>query len=280
MIRPSRVAGSFYPGDASSLSEAIHLYLDGAAETEACEIVAAAVPHAGYVYSAPISAPVFKAMANTDFDTVVIIGHEYGRYAPGIMAILPEDTIFRTPLGDVAVDTSLGDALRSADNRIVSHNRAHRQEHTIEVQLPFLQMTHGEFKVLPVLFGEVTAEHCRRFAELLDELSGSRKIFVLSSTDLSHYPPDKIARRLDARTVSYAEQFDIDGLCDWKDSGDWEGMAGVETPICSAGGLCVAMCWAQRHGATKTVVLKRGNSSDESGDTDRVVGYSSMLFVK
>lgn len=280
MIRPSCVAGSFYPGNATRLTEEIKGYLSVADDVEQCEICAAAVPHAGYVFSAPISAPVFKAIQSVSFDTIVIIGHEFGQYAPGVMAVFPEDTVFRTPLGDVPVDTELCQQLLKADSRIICNNRVHRQEHTIEVQLPFLQLTHTNFKIVPVLFGEGTAEHCKRFTELLEELSGERKLFVLSSTDLSHYPPDKIARKLDAQTVSYAENFDVDGLCAWKDSGNWQGMSGVEVPICSAGGLCVAMHWAQRHGATRTLVLKRGNSSDTAGDTSRVVGYSSMLFVK
>ena len=202
------------------------------------------------------------------------------RYAPGIMAVLPEDDVFRTPLGDVHVDTELRDKLLQSDKRIVCSNQSHRQEHTIEVQLPFLQMTHENFKILPVLFGEVTSEHCMRFAELLERVRGSKKLFILSSTDLSHYPPDKIARKLDAKTVAFAERFDIDGLCAWKESAEWHDLTGVETPICSAGGLCVAMQWAQCHGATRTMVLQRGTSFDAGGDASRVVGYSSMLFVK
>lgn len=280
MIRPSRVAGSFYPGNAQRLMEELSGYLADPTEIPTGEILAAAVPHAGYLYSAAIAAPVFKALENVTFDTIVIIGHEFGHYAPGIMAVLPEDTIFRTPLGDVEVDVDLCNSMLKADERIVRSNQAHRQEHTIEVQLPFLQLTHKTFKILPVLFGEVTHEHCMRFAELLDELRANRSLFVLSSTDLSHYPPDKIARALDAKTVSFAENFDLKGLCDWKESGDWQGQPGVETPICSAGGLGVAMRWAQNHGATRTAVLKRGTSFDASGDAARVVGYSSLLFVK
>lgn len=280
MIRPSRVAGSFYPADFSRLSAEISRYLADAEETEPCEIVSAAVPHAGYFYSAAIAAPVFKAMERVSFDTIVIIGHEFGRYAPGVIAILPEDTVFRTPLGDVAIDTELSKEVLQADSRIVCSNQAHRQEHTIEVQLPFLQMTHANFKILPLLFGEVTAEHCTRFAELLKNLQGDKSLFVLSSTDLSHYPPEPVARQLDERTLAFAENFDLKGLCAWKESAEWHGQPGVETPICSAGGLGVAMRWAQLHGASKTLVLKRGTSCDAGGDASRVVGYSSMLFVK
>lgn len=280
MIRPSRVAGSFYPGNATRLSAEIQMLLSEADAPDCGSILAAAVPHAGYVYSAAIAAPVFKAMEKVSFDTIVIIGHEFGRHAPGVMAVLPEDTIFRTPLGDVPVDTELCNELLKADSRIVVSNQAHRQEHTIEVQLPFLQSTHDNFKILPVLFGEVTTEHCVRFAELLEKLAGNRSIFVLSSTDLSHYPPEKVARQLDAKTVAFAERFDVQGLCEWKEADEWQGLPGVETPICSAGGLAVAMTWAHRHGATKTIVMKRGTSYDAGGDATRVVGYSSMLFAK
>lgn len=280
MLRPCRVAGSFYPGDPARLSQTVKTYLANAQETETGEIVSAAVPHAGYVYSAAIAAPVFKAMSKVSFDTIVIIGHEFGKYAPGVMAVLPEDTIFQTPLGNIDVDTELSGKLLQADRRIVISNQAHRQEHTVEVQLPFLQMTHENFKILPVLFGEVTPEHCRGFAELLQKFSNGRALFVLSSTDLSHYPPAAIASQLDAKTVAFAEHRDLDGLCAWKNDGEWQGKPGVETPICSAGGLGVAMCWAQNHGAMQTLVLKRGTSFDAGGEKAHVVGYSSLLFAK
>ena len=266
-IRPSRVAGSFYEGDPGKLRQEIAMRLAAASSYGGGgEIVAAAAPHAGYVYSADIAAPVFKALATASFDTAVIIGHDFGANAPGVIGVLCDFTAFRTPLGDVSVDLELSEALHSADERFVVHNQVHRQEHSIEVQLPFLQTVAKDFKIVPILFGEATPEHCRRLAELLEELRGDRKILVFSSTD--------------ARTVSFARNFDLEGLCRWQSQGDWERQLGVETPICSAGGLGTALAWAKMHGASQCEVLRQGNSGDVSGDDARVVGYASMLFVK
>ena len=280
-IRPARVAGSFYEGNAEALRQEIQTRLANApAYNGTDEILAAAVPHAGYVYSADIAAPVFKALVKATFDTVIVIGHDFGANAPGIIGVLCDFTAFRTPLGDVPVDLELSEALHSADERFVVNNHVHRQEHSIEVQLPFLQTVAKDFKVVPILFGEATPEHCHRLAELLEEHRGTRRILVLSSTDLSHYPTAQTARELDAQTVTFAQHFDLEGLCHWQFQGPWERELGVETPICSAGGLGTAIVWAQMHGASQCTVLRQGNSGDVSGDDARVVGYASMLFVK
>ena len=280
-IRPSAVAGRFYSASPSRLRQEIQSLLDSAPDCPKYEgqIVSAAVPHAGYVYSAAIAAPVYKAIKDVAFDTVVIIGHDFGRQAPGIIAVLPDFTAFHTPLGDVPVDTELCKALWDGDRRIIRNNRVHSMEHSIEVQLPFLQVTHTSFSIVPVLFGEVTPEHIERFASLLMKNAGNRRIFVLSSTDFSHYPKMETSKRLDAITASFAEKLDMKGLCAWQSHGEWEKEPGVETPICSAGGLCTAMQWAKLHGETRTIVLKRGNSGDVSGDGASVVGYTSMVFA-
>ena len=280
-IRPARVAGTFYSGSPAELRREIEERLANAAETQVeDEIVAASVPHAGYIYSADIAAPVFKALRNADFDTVVIIGHDFGSQAPGVIGVVPSYDAFLTPLGEVPVDTDLCQALRREEPRILCDDRVHALEHTVEVQLPFLQVTHPGVKIVPMLFGEVTASHCRRLAELLMALRGKRRLFVLSSTDLSHYPSAETSRDLDRMTLEFAERMDLEGLCRWKNSGEWERMPGVETPLCSAGGLGTAIDWAKRKGAGHAMVLKRGNSGDVSGDDLRVVGYGALLFVR
>jgi len=282
-VRPATAAGRFYTRSPERLQLELEEYLDNAPAFtgNARCICAAAVPHAGYVYSAAIAAPVFKALRKVDFDTIVIIGHDYGRNAPGIIAVLPSFTHYQTPFGELPVDQELCSALMHSDKRIVCADEAHLQEHTIEVQLPFLQVTGHRCKILPVLFGEVTAAHCRRFAQLLQSLRGNRKLFVLSSTDLSHYPSASLAQKLDAETVQYATSFDVENLCEWKNGGNWESLPGVETPICSAGGLGTAIAWAELEGARKCVPMKRGNSGDVPGaEKQSVVGYVSLLFCK
>ena len=282
-VRPATAAGRFYSGSPENLRREVEQYLEQAPayDGSAGGICAAAVPHAGYLYSAAIASPVFKALKGTSFDTVVIIGHDFGPMAPGVVAVLPGYTHYQTPLGTVEVDRGLCNMLTDRDPRIVKNDRVHLQEHTIEVQLPFLQVTGFTGKILPVLFGEVTEAHCRDFAQLLRACQGNRKIFVLSSTDLSHYPASPLARELDAHTVELASSFQIGSLCDWKNGGDWERKPGVETPICSAGGLGTAIAWAESLGATRCVTLERGNSGDTPGaDSNSVVGYVSLLFCR
>ena len=272
-IRPCRVAGSFYEANAEQLRRNIQRRIqqaDFAGDSSA--VLAVAVPHAGYVYSADIAAPAYSALSKADFDTVVIIGHDFGRHAKGIIAITTSFTDFATPLGNVPVDTSLVQALISADSRIVIHDNAHIQEHSIEVQLPFLQtVAQNPFKIVPLFFGEVTPEHCQLLAELLMQLKGNRRILVLSSTDLSHYPTSKIARQLDEKTVAFAKNLDVDALCDWQSNGEWQSHSGVVTPICSTGGLGTAICWARLNGPAEARVLKQGNSGDVSGEERRNV---------
>ena len=282
-VRPATAAGRFYDGSPERLRREVEQYLEQAPayDGSAGEICAAAVPHAGYLYSAAIAAPVFKALKGSVFDTVVIIGHDFGKMAPGVVAVLPGYTHYETPLGTVEVDRGLCNMLMERDPRIVKNDRVHLQEHTVEVQLPFLQVTGFSGKILPVLFGEVTEAHCRDFAQLLRACQGNRKIFVLSSTDLSHYPASALSRELDAHTVELASSFQIGPLCDWKNGGIWENKPGVETPICSAGGLGTAIAWAESLGASRCVTLKRGNSGDAPGaDSHSVVGYASLLFCR
>ncbi len=279
-IRPAMFAGSFYSASPRSLRDELESRMEAAPDVSFDgRIVSAAVPHAGYVFSAEIAAPVFKALRNVEFDTVVVIGHDFGEHAPGIIGVLPDYDAFHTPLGDVKVDTELCRALIRHDRRFVVNNRVHDEEHTIEVQLPWLQVTHPNASIVPVLFGQVTPEYCRRFAELLTELSGDRRIFVLSSTDMSHYPTADAAKEMDKKTTEFAEAFDLGGLCAWRSHGEWEARSNVVTPICSAGGLGTAMCWAETQGPAKAVVARRGNSGDASGDGTRTVGYASLLFT-
>ena len=279
--RASRFAGSFYPGEAEALrKEVLRLLQAGDDHKPGGKILAAAAPHAGYVYSGAIAARVFKALSSIEIDTMVIIGHDFGRQAPGVIAVLPDYHCYRTPLGEVAVDETLRERLLRDEPRLIRNNQVHAAEHSIEVQLPFLQITHPQAKILPVLFGEVTPEHCRAFVAALRKNLGSRRLLILASTDLAHYPNRRLAPELNRKTLSFAENYDLAGLCRWQAGGEWENLPGVETPICSAGGLGVALHWARTQGGNRVEILQRGNSGDCPGADDRrVVGYAALLFV-
>ena len=279
--RPASVAGKFYPGEARKLQSCLANFLDTCPEPENDDqVLGICVPHAGYVFSGAVAAPAYRYLANADFDTAVIIGHDFGPHAPGIIAVLSDYTAFATPLGEIPVDTELVKALLQADNRFIIHNGVHDAEHSVEVQLPFLQMVKPECKIVPALFGEVKPEHCQAFVSALQKCAGNRKILVISSSDMSHYPDAETAKRLDAQTVFFASNFDVEGLCQWQTHGTWQGLPNVEVPICSAGGLGTSLLWSQAHGADKVKILRQANSGDIGSSQERVVGYASMVFLK
>ena len=199
--RPA-AAGTFYPAAPAELQAEVKRLLDGAALPEQpAPVVAVMAPHAGYVFSAQVAAPAYLAMATAEFDTVVIIGHDFGQRARGVTAILADYEAYETPLGPVPVDVELVRRLQAALPTAVVHNGVHAREHSIEVHLPFVKTLKPKAKILPVLFGEATPDHCRAFAQALKKAAGTRKIMLLASTDLCHYPSAGDARELDAQTT-------------------------------------------------------------------------------
>ena len=279
--RPSRVAGSFYPGDKEQLKREVQRYLADAHEPEfSGEVTAVIAPHAGYEYSAAIAAPAYKALTKANFDTLVIIGHDFGDQAKGIISVLSSYENFETPLGIVPVDTELVQALLKQDRRFIVQNHVHDMEHTIEVHLPFIQELQFQCKIVPALFGEVTVEHCQAFANALQAVKGNRRIVVLSSTDLAHYPSEENSKKIDKKTLDFIQKMDLAGLCQFKKTG-CSFVPGIETPICSVGGVGVAMCWSKLQHADRVVALRHGSSADAGGyDPSRVVSYASFAFVK
>ena len=280
-VRPAAVAGSFYPGDAEALRRAVKGYLDAVpAQPLAGEVVAAIAPHAGYRYSAGVAAYTYRAMQGVKADTVVIIGHD--AHARGIMAVLSDATAFETPLGRVAVDTELVAALCKAQRTIIVHNQVHRRDHTVEVHLPFLQTVLPGCRIVPVLFGEPSVENCRLFAEALLQNAGERKLFVMASTDLSHYPPQKVGADLDRQTMNQVQKLDVAALLAHLEKAVATPAAeNVETAMCASGGVGTAVLYARARGATSLKVLHLGNSGEAAdGDTTRVVGYAAAVLLR
>ena len=184
--RPA-VAGSFYPKDPNVLRKTVQSYLDEAEDVKIDgEIFAVMAPHAGYVYSAHVAAPAYKLLSRIDFDTVVIIGHDFGRNAPDIVAVLDDHEYFETPLGKIAVDTELVQAICKRLPSVIIHDGVHAKDHTVEIHLPFIQTLKPNGKILPVMFGEVVPTFCRDFVDALQACAGDRKILIFASSDMSH----------------------------------------------------------------------------------------------
>lgn len=279
-VRPPAAAGSFYPDSASQLRNMISSMLDNVPEIEVeGEILAAMAPHAGYVFSGSVAAHTFRCISRADFDTVVIIGHD--SYQKGVAFTSPSD-YFQTPLGNVPVDREMIRKMHQFHSGIRDNPFMHGREHSIEIQLPFLQVLHKRCKIVPILFGNPTVDNCRVLSEAISSAGEGKKVFVLASTDMSHYPSYDAANRVDRATLQVLESMDVDRLfTHLADRGTPGAVPNLQTAMCARGGVGTAILYSRARGADHARVLCYANSGDaRMGDRHRVVGYSSVLFVK
>lgn len=259
-VRPAAVSGLFYPGEASALAAEVASYLatarveDGRARAPKAIIA----PHAGYIYSGPIAASIYARLAPLlgRVTRVVLAGPAHRVHVRG--AAVPSVSAFASPLGDVPLDTAALQRLRRLPFVEVS-DRAHAQEHSLEVHLPFLQSMLSGFSLVPVVVGDATPEE---MAEIFDELWGGDETLVVVSSDLSHYLSYEAAKLRDGRTAR--------AILDFEDTLDPEEACGA-API---NGLLRA---ARRRNLRAEQIDLR-NSGDTAGDRSRVVGYGAFAF--
>ncbi|MDP2265184.1 MAG: AmmeMemoRadiSam system protein B [Thiobacillus sp.] len=258
-IRPAAVAGLFYPDDPQALKRMLVDLLANAKEVELSRPPKALiVPHAGYVYSGPVAASAYARLGGMRgrIRRVVLLGPTHRVSVRGLA--LPEADRFVTPLGEVQLDRE-GTQLLSALPQVTQSAAAHQMEHSLEVQLPFLQQVLGDFQLLPLAVGEATAAEV---AEVLEKVWGGDETLIVISSDLSHFLPDALARQVDGGTV--------EAILTLNPHLNHEQACGA-TPV---NGLLLA---ARKHGLRPQVLDVR-NSSQTAGDPDRVVGYAAFAF--
>jgi len=249
----------FYPDDPIELERTLTALLAGAgALAPARPPKALIVPHAGYIYSGPVAATAYAQLAalRGRIRRVVLLGPTHRVYVRGLA--LPESDRFATPLGEIPLDREGMQRLAGLP-QVTRSAAAHQMEHSLEVQLPFLQQVLGDFQLLPLAVGEATAEEV---AEVLEQVWGGDETLIVISSDLSHFLPDGLARQVDGGTV--------DAILALNAHINHEQACGA-TPV---NGLLLA---ARRHGL-HPVVLDVRNSSDTAGDPERVVGYAAFAF--
>jgi MEMO1 family protein len=264
-VRLPAVAGAFYPDDPDALAAAVdRLLADGRARLARIADVgtpkAIIAPHAGYMYSGAIAGSAYAAVQphGAAVERVVLLGPAHRVRVDGLAA--SDADAFATPLGNVRVDrVGVHDSLRHPQVHV--HNAAHGGEHSLEVQLPFLQRTLGDFEIIPFAVGDATHTEV---AEVLDDLWGGPETLIVVSSDLSHYHDHATAQRLDTGTAvaiesQHAEQLGPESACG-------------RIPI---GGLLVA---AARHGLHVRRLDLR-TSGDTAGPRDTVVGYGAFALV-
>jgi len=252
------VAGLFYPDDPYELRAVVRGFLDAAPPLPAQRPKVLIVPHAGYVYSGPVAAAAYRGLVGLadSFERVVLAGPSHRVPVPGIA--VPEVAAFDTPLGRVPVDVETVSRLLSLPH-VYATNLPHRMEHSLEVQLPFLQMTLEHFSLVPLAVGDATAS---TVAAVLEACWGGPETLIVISTDLSHYRDYDSARRFDSATARQIRQRE----------GDFR-----DEQACGCR-LLNGLMRIARARDLRVEELDLRNSGDTSGDRSRVVGYGAFAL--
>lgn len=268
LVRPAAVAGTWYPGSTGALDREVRDYLGLASTVPPGPVRAIVAPHAGIMFSGPVAAHAWQAVAGGSYDTVVLVGPSHFAGFDGL-ALVPAGR-FETPLGPAHIDAATAARLEAFPVVRVS-DAPHGREHALEMQLPFLRTVLPEAAIVPLLMGYQTRETIvAAAAALASALSGLRALLV-ASTDLSHYFDVETAATLDCRVISAVASLDPERLLSIFE----EYPAGERGRFvaCGGGPAIAVMMAARQLGATGAQILKYGHSGEISGDYQGVVGY-------
>ncbi len=271
-IKYPNVSGQFYPSNKDSLSSQIDSFFNNVKKNPSLkneDIFAIMVPHAGYVYSGQVAAYAFKSLTGREFDSVFVIApsHFYGFKGVSVY----NEGYFRTPLGDIEIDSELTQKLIASCDKISFIPQAFDKEHSLEVELPFLQKSLKSFKLVPLVVGQIDYSDAVSIAKLISDVTKDRKILIVVSTDLSHYYEHQEAVNMDSKVISYIKELDALGL--------WQSNLKKECEMCGLNPALILLNYVKELGL-KPVVLNYANSGDVTGDKSAVVGYASIAFLK
>ena len=270
-IREAVWAGQFYESNPDALSRHIDSLLQGAKKTPAVpgHILALVAPHAGYVYSGKVAAAAYRLIIGQDYETVIILGPSHHFPLRGC-SIYPKGG-YKTPLGLAAVDQDLAARLAKASGYGYIPE-AHQKEHSIEVQVPFIQKALPGAKIVPIVMGFPIKETAVTLANALAKVLPGRKVLLVSSTDLSHFFPKRKANETDAQTISLVKDFKTSTLIRKCDRG--------ENIMCGGGPVVTALLYGNKQERPQVAILDYADSSDSAYKTpeDRVVGYFSAAI--
>jgi len=267
--RPAAVAGTWYPGSAGALRRDVQAYLDAVPDAPLESVTALIAPHAGLMFSGPVGAHAYKAASRGDYDVAVLVGPSHYVAFDGV-ALYPEGA-FETPLGPAVIDREAAQAIAAASPLVQPLPSAHRREHSLEMQLPFLRHVLPDVPIVPLLMGYQERATITALAEALASALRGRRALIIGSTDLSHFFDAATASSLDARVQQVVAAFDPDSFLDLFEQypSDERGRY-----VACGGGPAISVLLAARAlGASGARVLRYGHSGEISGDFSGVVGY-------
>jgi MEMO1 family protein len=271
-VRTPAVAGRFYPGRADELLRDVREYSSPAKASAApIPAIGCVAPHAGYIYSGRVAGAVYSRLEIPERSVILCPNHTGKGHALAVMA----SATWQTPLGEVPADTELGAQLLHSFPALVEDSAAHRAEHAIEVQLPFLQARQPKLNIVPIAIGTSNFDLLRGLGEVLaeaiaaQEKADKQKVLIVASSDMNHYESDAITRVKDRKAIERVLALDARGL--------WQVVISEDISMCGFGPTIVMLTAANLLGATSATLVKYATSGEVSGDYESVVGYAGII---
>ncbi len=264
MIREPAVAGAFYPASADELAAGVDRFL-AAGDGPAAPALGMVVPHAGYVYSGRVAGAAYARVAVPP--RVIVLGPNHTGLGFSRVALAPADA-WRTPLGRISRDEPMWTAL-SGSPGIGSDAAAHAREHSLEVQLPFLQRIRSDFTLAALCLAHLSYHECERLAAAVAAAAREASALMVASSDMSHYLPADEARAADQRALEPLLALDAEGL--------YQRVHEEEITMCGVIPAVVMLLAARALGARSAELVRYAHSGEVSGDDDRVVGYAGVV---
>ena len=274
-MRPSPIAGTWYSANPDQLRQTVAAYIEQAVNPELPgEVIGLVAPHAGYAYSGSVAGHAFKTVKGRTYECVCVISPMH-QYHPQPL-LTSAHTAYGTPLGEIPLDTAkielINEKLEDKIGLGVTAV-AHDQEHSLEIELPFLQAAlEGNFALIPIMMRDQSRHVAKALGEALGEVLNPDSCLLVASSDLSHFYAESEANQLDNEVLRALEEFSPDGLFDLKDRG--KGQACGLAPM-------AAVLWASaQYGATDVTLLKYDTSGTTTGDRASVVGYAAAAVTR
>jgi AmmeMemoRadiSam system protein B len=269
MLRLPAVSGRFYPSNPAELTALVRQYTASDQTTTPLRAKACLVPHAGYVYSGHVAGAVYARLEIQN--RILILGVRHSPH--GANAAILSSGAWRTPLGEALIDEPLAQALRAACPLLREDSVAHSSEHSLEVQIPFLQTLQPDFTFVPVALGAVRFEDLVTVGEAIGRVlaASSDEILLLTTSDLNHYENDATTRVKDRKAIDQILALDARGLYDT--------CRHEAISMCGLGPTVAMLTALQSLGTTRPELVRYATSGDVSGDLRTVVGYAGMLLI-
>ena len=280
IIKEPEFAGKFYPADQKKLKNALDFFFSKAINSIGEKPFAIIAPHAGYIFSGQIAADAYNQARNYKYDYIIVLGTNHTTAGFSGVSVYSEEG-YKTPLGKIKIDRESANALKKADKDIVTNEDVNSREHSIEVQLPFIQYCFPDAKIIPMVVSARNTAVCERLGSAISKVFSNKSVLVVASSDLSHYPEFSNAEGVDKKTLTCIKSLNTAEIAKLMDDWHLEKIPQLSTCACGAAPILSAVFAAKEMGADKGTIVSYYNSGNTTfGDLQKVVGYGAVIITK